>query len=354
MSLLAKVSLDGGDRKLILSGILMAGLANIVPLIREFIAWTRYRDVPEKSIDFKLLGKSFTYRSYLKAAMAKYPDNSKKAVEVAVAEALGSAKESGFSKWLFLGKWARMTSEQARGFWSALIVLGWFAIVPVPPMVAVSFAQYKFAIPINDVVQYLGSATIGVFSIVVLGKIVSAIENWYWQGKVNKLHEDVNEVFGPAYRSGEYSYRQNEIEALMSGIDKFMMQRSIPLVRQGYNDVQELLRSGDKREVLSNETPDNTPSEGDKAMIARQITDNIYSTDRAVQDWKPANRLTPGGSDLGRTVVNVQSSGEFIKTAFDDPAMLRLLLNADGLAPIIYNIRTMTPSMVDHFVGVDQ
>ena len=61
----------------------------------------------------------------------------------------------------------------------------------------------------------------------------------------------------------------------------------------------------------------------------------------------------PGGIDLGRTVVNVQSSGDFIQTAFDDPAMLRLLLNSDGLVPIIYNIKTMTPSMVDHFVGVN-
>jgi 1,3-beta-glucan synthase component len=62
----------------------------------------------------------------------------------------------------------------------------------------------------------------------------------------------------------------------------------------------------------------------------------------------------PGGIDLGKTMVSVQAPNGVIQTAFDDPAMLRLLLNADGLAPIIYNVRTMTPSMVDHFVGVDQ
>ncbi len=67
-----------------------------------------------------------------------------------------------------------------------------------------------------------------------------------------------------------------------------------------------------------------------------------------------AKVLNPGGIDLGKTTVSVKAGSGVIQTAFDDPAMLRLLLNADGLAPIIYNIRTMTPSMVDHFVGVDQ
>lgn len=67
------------------------------------------------------------------------------------------------------------------------------------------------------------------------------------------------------------------------------------------------------------------------------------------------NRLSkgPGGIDLSRTVVKVESSGDMIQTGFDDPAMLRLLLNSDGLSPIIYNVKVMTPSMVNNFVGLN-
>ena len=89
------------------------------------------------------------------------------------------------------------------------------------------------------------------------------------------------------------------------------------------------------------------------AVAATTIRDKI----RQAVTGKEVDKVmtaTPGGIDLGKTVVSVDASRGVIQTAFDDPAMLRLLLNADGLAPIIYNIRTMTPSMVDHFVGVDQ
>jgi hypothetical protein len=88
-------------------------------------------------------------------------------------------------------------------------------------------------------------------------------------------------------------------------------------------------------------------------MIAQQIIGNIYPEDSLIQDWKPVNRVSTGGIDLGNTVVDVQSSGDFIQTAFNDPVMLRLLLNSDGLTPIIYDIKQMTPSMVNHFVGLN-
>ena len=78
--------------------------------------------------------------------------------------------------------------------------------------------------------------------------------------------------------------------------------------------------------------------------------------DAAMQTHQPmlTNRIKiPGGIDLGRTVVKVDNSSDFIKTAFDDPAMLRLLLNSDGLAPIIDDIKPMTASMVNNFVGLN-
>ncbi len=128
------------------------------------------------------------------------------------------------------------------------------------------------------------------------------------------------------------------------------------LIRQGVNDVEELLRSGDQRGVLADSAQIIPPSTVDSAMqvrMAQQITSNIYPVDMAMGAPKFNNRLTNGGIDLGRTVVDVRSAGELIQTAFDDPAMLRLLLNSDGLAPIIYDVKAMTPSMVDHFVGLN-
>lgn len=59
-----------------------------------------------------------------------------------------------------------------------------------------------------------------------------------------------------------------------------------------------------------------------------------------------------GGIDLSRTQVKVAGDPGAIRVAMDDPAMLRLLLNADGLKPIIYNIKPMNTAMIDKFVGI--
>jgi hypothetical protein len=61
----------------------------------------------------------------------------------------------------------------------------------------------------------------------------------------------------------------------------------------------------------------------------------------------------PGGIDFSTATVGVSDPDGDIQLSFDDPAMLRLLLNADGLAPIIYDIQTVTPAMANHFVGLD-
>jgi hypothetical protein len=72
--------------------------------------------------------------------------------------------------------------------------------------------------------------------------------------------------------------------------------------------------------------------------------------DKAMPTVKPAKT---GGIDFTKAQVAVNTSGGSIQMSFDDPAMLHLLLNADGLAPIIYDVTTMSPSMADHFVGLD-
>jgi hypothetical protein len=88
---------------------------------------------------------------------------------------------------------------------------------------------------------------------------------------------------------------------------------------------------------------------GSADEFAQQITSSM---DQAIHGGV-RNRLNDlGGIDLGRTQVTVQGAGS-IQTAFDDPAMLRLLLNSDGLAPIIYDVKAMTPAMVNSFVGLN-
>jgi hypothetical protein len=99
------------------------------------------------------------------------------------------------------------------------------------------------------------------------------------------------------------------------------------------------------------------PLAADAAMEATPANDQAL----LVNESKPVNRIakfetpgqTPGGIDLGGTKVNVNAPSGEIQMTFDDSAMLGLLLKADGLAPIIYNIQTMTPGMVSHFVGLD-
>lgn len=60
-----------------------------------------------------------------------------------------------------------------------------------------------------------------------------------------------------------------------------------------------------------------------------------------------------GGIDLGKTSVRINASKEGgIQLNFDDPDMLRLLRNAEGLTPVIYSVNVLTPSMADRFVGI--
>ena len=82
--------------------------------------------------------------------------------------------------------------------------------------------------------------------------------------------------------------------------------------------------------------------------------------DKAMQGQIPAKPVkeieklaNPGGVDFTKTEVKVNAPNGEIKITFNNPEMLRLLLNADGLAPIIYDVKTMTPAMADHFVGMD-
>lgn len=82
----------------------------------------------------------------------------------------------------------------------------------------------------------------------------------------------------------------------------------------------------------------------------KEKTEKPKPNDQAMATAKKANS---GGIDLSKTSIKVEAPQGTIELNMDDKAMLGLLLNADGLDPIIYNIKVMAPSNINHFLGLD-
>lgn len=57
-----------------------------------------------------------------------------------------------------------------------------------------------------------------------------------------------------------------------------------------------------------------------------------------------------GGIDLEKVDVNTRGGG--VRTAFSDPEQLKMLLNADGLVPVIYKIQPLTVLMINMLLGL--
>ena len=64
-----------------------------------------------------------------------------------------------------------------------------------------------------------------------------------------------------------------------------------------------------------------------------------------------AMHSTNGGIDLGDVKIQSQNAGE-IKTAFDDPSQLALLLKSDGLMPEIESVQLLTQPQVNMLLGI--
>ena len=67
---------------------------------------------------------------------------------------------------------------------------------------------------------------------------------------------------------------------------------------------------------------------------------------------KAMTTRAPGGIDMGKISLAVESDGKGVTMGFDDMTLLELLRNADGLSPIIYNMKVMTPSMLRMWEGI--
>jgi hypothetical protein len=95
-----------------------------------------------------------------------------------------------------------------------------------------------------------------------------------------------------------------------------------------------------------------------RKAVARNVArkEGIAANDDRIKVRVAANEAmasavsNPGGINMGLVNLKVQNKN-VISTAFDDVAMLQLLLNADGLSPVIYSIKPMTPPMIQNIVG---
>ena len=70
----------------------------------------------------------------------------------------------------------------------------------------------------------------------------------------------------------------------------------------------------------------------------------------SIPDKAMAHHPTTGGIDLGNVIVRSRGKGN-IKTAFDDPAQLAILIRSDGLIPVIDNVKPLTQAAINQLLG---
>jgi len=258
----------------------------------------------------------------------------------------GSAKTSDR-----INKLRRVLSEISRTAWLSLLLQLPFVVVKIAGVLYVEIGTRTALISLPNIMW--DSLTVAVLAgiLIGVGKVKDLISGYRANNHYPRMLRDLNNAEGRLTLQ-EREKAEDLLKEYRHDIgDKYWLK-----AKETRREFKQIINSSNNNPIPP---PAMSPAlpEGDDAMVVRmaqQITSNMYPlVDMAMEAPKFNNRLTKGGIDLGRTVVNVESSGDLIQTAFDDPAMLRLLLNSDGLTPIIYDVKVMTPSMVDHFVGLD-
>ena len=89
--------------------------------------------------------------------------------------------------------------------------------------------------------------------------------------------------------------------------------------------------------------------------FSRAVSEGTRIPAVSKEEVKPAIEAAPtkkGGIDLGPVKVKVENKSA-ISTAFEDSAMVELLMKADGITPVIYSIKPMTPAMAQNMIGIN-
>jgi hypothetical protein len=227
----------------------------------------------------------------------------------------------------------RFVSELNRFYWRTIVGTIWFALVP-------KAAFFKFALTpthmkvfsfVEFVQSVLMPASLVIGAILAIGYTKGA-----WDMRV--LNKRYKNIVGSFYNiHGTYdTVKRTVIEARIHQVGIYMDQQAYRRAKGALDDIE-------------NEMGTQQNVNGDQAMqsIIKKVPPNRIS-----KYFETPSKPT-GGIDLRKTLVDVDASHGVIQTTFDDPAMLRLLLNSDGLIPIINDINVMTPVMKAQFVGVD-
>ena len=94
-------------------------------------------------------------------------------------------------------------------------------------------------------------------------------------------------------------------------------------------------------QINRNEVPQEVKDYFDKAMSIGQVSLRLNP---------PIERAMYGGIDLEKLILNTKGSGG-VRTAFSDPRILQLLLEAKGLFPQILSIEPVTVPMINMLLG---
>ena len=127
---------------------------------------------------------------------------------------------------------------------------------------------------------------------------------------------------------------------------------TVPQVNQQYR-IDKLILTGDTNIVAKLAHPTTTVqlTPGEYHKLWRIWDGGQWGPGMSIQVKYAPNAMTPGGIDLEKTIVIARQQGPGVKTAFNDPAMLKMLMEAKGLAPVIYGIDRATVPMMNMLLG---
>ena len=124
-----------------------------------------------------------------------------------------------------------------------------------------------------------------------------------------------------------------------------------PFIFENKGNIKDIIIENNKTKSIKSQIV-SAPLDIKKDSEKHNQSDSNKGTNRIDNAMKSESNNT-GGIDFSGARVFVNAPNGKIKIAFDDPALLNLLIKADGLTPVIYDINVMSASMIDHFVGLN-
>jgi hypothetical protein len=216
-------------------------------------------------------------------------------------------------------KFRRVLSDISRVSWLTLVLSLPIVFVKTAGIISIEIGTRVGTVPFGDLILGLGQYVAApILTLVVISSIADAIFRPLTHHRYEKMIKDLN-----AKEGGLTPAEVIEAERELTGY------------RKNINNEEWLSAKTSRREFYK--------LLEDKAMGAASQAEVKSAT---------APVAEKGGIDLGLVNVKVQNKNA-ITTAFDDPAMVQLLMNAEGLSPVIYSIQPLTPVVAQGFLGAN-